>query len=207
MNPPTVRVAFGALALLVGAGAGTACKDGGPTLGTLQVSIATTGADLDLDADGYVLTVDNESPRTVNPVGVVRLDNVATGSHTISLSGFAANCAVLDGDSRTVTVREGAVAEVTFMAACAANVGSLQVTTVTTGPDVDGDGYRLYFADTGLDVAFDVNDTVRIPGIRSGEHLVRLDGLAPNCSVTGANPRTVSASGVPPFASSTDRLP
>jgi hypothetical protein len=70
--------------------------------------------------------------------------------------------------------------------------GAIEITVSTTGAsiDIDPDGYTLTI-DTRPAEAVGVNTAVRVGGLRAGPHLVRLDGLAPNCSVSGTNPRWV----------------
>ena len=69
-------------------------------------------------------------------------------------------------------------------------VGSLQVTTVTTGEAIDADGYTASlncgcFEDIGLD------ESVTLPDIDPGQHMVLLTGIANNCEVIDPNPRWV----------------
>jgi hypothetical protein len=69
----------------------------------------------------------------------------------------------------------------------------LVVTTVTTGTNVDTNGY-LVTLDPGsveaMPIVLAVNDSLTI-GIRAGTHLVLLSDVATNCSVSGNNPATV----------------
>jgi hypothetical protein len=71
-------------------------------------------------------------------------------------------------------------------------VGVIEITVLTESAsvDVDPDGYTLSI-DDGPSQGVGVNATVTISALSTGKHLVRLDGLAPNCSVSGANPRSV----------------
>lgn len=70
--------------------------------------------------------------------------------------------------------------------------GAIEVTVLTESAsvDVDPDGYTLS-VDGGSSQAVGVNATVTIGALSTGTHLLRLDGLAVNCSVSGANPRSV----------------
>lgn len=70
--------------------------------------------------------------------------------------------------------------------------GAIEVTVLTESAsvDVDPDGYTLS-VDSGSSQAVGVNATVTIGALSTGTHLLRLDGLAANCSVSGANPRSV----------------
>ena len=69
-------------------------------------------------------------------------------------------------------------------------MGSLQVTTVTTGEAFDDDGYTASlncgcFEDIGVD------ESVTLPDIDPGQHMVLLTGIANNCEVSDPNPRWV----------------
>ena len=75
----------------------------------------------------------------------------------------------------------------------------LHVTTTTTGVSLDADGYSLcvdYATDwesnagCATDEAVGVNGAVTL-SLASGTHVVGLNGVAPNCTVSGDNPRTV----------------
>jgi Tol biopolymer transport system component len=73
----------------------------------------------------------------------------------------------------------------------APNTGSIQVTTATSGSQPDADGYALSI-DGGVPVALGSNATTRRDGVDAGEHSVQLSGIAPNCSVQGGNPSSVT---------------
>src|SRR6266516_3295072 len=69
--------------------------------------------------------------------------------------------------------------------------GSLRVTTATTGADLDPDGYSVT-VDGGSYHFVGANDVLTLSGLTVGDHSVMLQLLAPNCAVTGSNPRTVA---------------
>ena len=62
--------------------------------------------------------------------------------------------------------------------------GSLQVTTATTGPEPDPDGYAVSI-DGGASQAIGANASRQIDGLSVGAHTVELAGLASNCSLSG----------------------
>jgi Tol biopolymer transport system component len=68
----------------------------------------------------------------------------------------------------------------------------LELRTVTTGAPIDPDGYAVRL-DGGPPATIGANVTLSIPDLVPGEHSIELVGLAPNCLLTGANPRTVTA--------------
>jgi hypothetical protein len=87
----------------------------------------------------------------------------------------------------------GMVVTVPFLIACTIDgpSGSLQVSTATTGSDLDPNGYTVAIVGAG-NQPIGVNDQITIPGLPARDHDVRLSGVASNCTVSGANPRTVS---------------
>ena len=71
-------------------------------------------------------------------------------------------------------------------------IGAIEITVATAGAitDIDPDGYTLSI-DDAPGQAVGVNATVTIGPLRAGTHFVRLTGLAPNCAISGTNPRAV----------------
>src|ERR1700694_677153 len=70
--------------------------------------------------------------------------------------------------------------------------GAIQVVVKTGGAtrDVDPDGYTMSI-DGGPDQVLAIQASVTITDLPAGNHLVRLGGVASNCSVGGTNPRSV----------------
>ena len=71
--------------------------------------------------------------------------------------------------------------------------GSLTVTTATSGAtgDLDPDGYTVSVDGGAASQPIPDNGSVTFTG-PAGDHTVALSGLAANCAVSGANPRTVT---------------
>src|SRR2546427_3970499 len=67
------------------------------------------------------------------------------------------------------------------------------VSTSTTGADLDPDGYTVTVDGTQSQPIGD-NASVTFPDVAAGDHSVGLSGIASNCSVSGANPQTVTVS-------------
>lgn len=72
----------------------------------------------------------------------------------------------------------------------APTTGTLEVTTETSGTELDVDGYAVQ-VDSGPAVPMGAAATLRNTGLNSGTHTLRLVGLAPNCVVDGENPVSV----------------
>jgi hypothetical protein len=74
----------------------------------------------------------------------------------------------------------------------------IEVTTTTTGTNVDPDGYIVILDDSVVQ-GIGNNDTMVFPVTSQGQHSVLLSGLAANCTPTGTNWQTLEVSpGVTP---------
>ena len=159
--------------------------------GSLFVATSTTG--VDLDADGYTATLDGAVSQPVATNGNVTFTGVVTGSHTVALGGVAGNCTLSGANPQTGSVAAGGTTSLAFSLSCAptgSGTGSLTVTTSTTGSNLDPDGYTLTL-DGSLSQPIATNGSVTVTG-PAGDHPVALSGVATNCMVSGANPRTVT---------------
>ncbi|MGZ8398194.1 MAG: hypothetical protein ACXWWN_04070 [Gemmatimonadales bacterium] len=159
------------------------------TTGVIQATVATTGTSL--DADGFTLSLDGGTPQPIGPDAPLTISTVAPGDHAVELAGVAANCTVEGDNPRTVAVAGDATAPVAFAVTCSTLLGSLQVTTRTSGSSPDPDGYSLS-VDGGAALAVGPNATVAVEGLLVRIHTVLLSGVASNCHAAGANPRPVT---------------
>ena len=163
-----------------------------PTTGTLQVTTSTSGTDP--DANGYIVTVDGSDHGTIAAAGTVSVAALAAGDHVAGLSGVAGNCQVQGDNPRTVSVTAGATATAAFTVVCTAppaNPGSILISTVTTGPNPDIDGYA-FVVDAGTGQPIGPNNSTTVGNISPGDHTVGLSGLAGNCTLGEVNPRPVT---------------
>ena len=165
-----------------------------PTTGTLQVTTSTTGTDL--DADGYIVTLDGSDHGAIQAAGTVSVEALTAGDHVAGLSGVAGNCQVQGDNPRTVAVPAGATATAAFTVVCTAppaNPGSILISTVTTGPNPDVDGYA-FAVDAGTGQPIGPNATTTVGNLGEGAHSVTLSGVAGNCIVADTNPRPLTIS-------------
>lgn len=175
-----------------GVGGATSFTVSCASVGSLFVSANTTG--VDLDADGYTVTVDGGASQVIATNGSLTFTGLYASSHSVALSGVAGNCTLSEANPRTVTVSAGGTASATFAASCAptgGGSGSLTVTTTSTGSNLDPDGYTVTVDGSFSQAIATTNDSVTFTG-PAGDHPVALSGLASNCTVSGANPRTVT---------------
>ena len=184
-NPREITVQSGATARVEFT---VTCAAPGPTTGTLEVVTTTSGGGT--DPDGFSLLLDgiDRGPIAINTTS--SLAALASGPHTIGLTGLAANCQVAGENPRPVSVPAAGTVRATFAVTCTVpgpTTGTLRIVTVTTGVTLDADGY-LFSVDGGAGQPIGANATVTLANISQGQHTVELQGLAPNCSVTGNNP-------------------
>lgn len=161
--------------------------------GSVQVAAATSG--VDLDTDGYRVQVGDNGTQYQVPVnGAITVEGLPAGTHTIRLSDVSANCTVAGDNPRTVSVTTGGAirdtARTTFEASCVSTTGTLVVSTVTSGDELDPNGYTVFVADCYdwncdyLDSRpMGVNGIDTIPSVPVGTHAVWLEGVARNCHV------------------------
>jgi hypothetical protein len=70
---------------------------------------------------------------------------------------------------------------------------TLEIVVVTSGEEADADGYTLQI-DAQPSRAVGASEVLQDHDISPGDHTVYVAGVASNCAVDGANPRTVSVS-------------
>jgi hypothetical protein len=186
-NPRQATVPAGGTATVAFA---ISCNSPPPGTGSIEITAATTGSQP--DPDGYSVRLDNGSAQSLPVNGTVAVGNLTPGSHSVRLSGMAANCSLSGANPQTLTVTAGQTTKLTFAVACAGpSTGSIQVTTVTTGSSRDPDGYAVSIDGAeGQPIAVSANRTVG--SLAPGAHSVQLTGVAPNCTVSGDNPRSVT---------------
>jgi probable HAF family extracellular repeat protein len=160
-----------------------------PSTGTLEVTTSTAG--LDPDQDGYTVQLDAEPAQPIGSAATVRTTDITPGNHTVQLAGIAANCAVAEENPRTISVSAGETTTVSFTVSCTATTGSLQLSSSSSGPSPDADGYTITLDGTERGT-LGTSGVVRVDALPAGDHLVGLSGVAGNCGVQGDNPRTVT---------------
>lgn len=161
----------------------------------LQISVATTGDEPDVD--GYGVSIDGTDIVSLPPDDSVDIPFVSSGHHTVALTGVAPNCAVIGEHPRGVDVVDGQGA-VHFDVACHLS-NTLNVEVTTTGPDVDPDGY-VAAVNGGSRIGL-----TGVPGFLTGgwrlppgDYTVTLADVAPNCrpSTPGQATATVPNGGI-----------
>lgn len=181
--PLSALACFASLAVL------SCSSNSGPTTpsvttGTVAVAVSTSGPDAPAT---YTATLDDGTPRSIDANGSTNFTAVDGGSHTVTLGGVPGNCTVGGTNPRAVSLTAGQTSNVAFSVTCVGTTGAIEVTTTTTGPDIDADGYTVDL-DGESDQAVDANGTITFTGLSEGPHSVTLTDIATNCTVTGDNP-------------------
>jgi WD40 repeat protein len=116
-HPPIMTRRYNlAIALLLLTAVLSACggdSTAPPTTGTIEFNVVTTG--VDIDADGFLLTVDGGSGQAIPANGTLSLSSLP-GNHPLTISGLAFNCDVNAPASVSVVV--GQAARVDVRASC-----------------------------------------------------------------------------------------
>ncbi|MDQ3224715.1 MAG: hypothetical protein M3Q75_14775, partial [Gemmatimonadota bacterium] len=97
--------------------AGLACGGGTDVvLPPLRIATITTG--VEIDPDGYSISIDGQAAQPVGPNATLVVDGIADGQHTVELTGIAGNCAVGGQNPQSVSVTAGATASLAFEITC-----------------------------------------------------------------------------------------
>jgi len=177
---------------------GVSCREDSPVAPTRsgEIRVAVSMSGVDLPATYAVIVGNRTSSESVSQRAII--GELFPGDYTV-LVRVDRNCQVIGGNPRTVTVVAGQITDLTFGITCGASTGVLRVTTVSTGDDLDPDGYQLhvtgYKAD-GKRYANDwqtgPNETQILSRISIGENDVTLTGVSVNCDPVNEPRRSVS---------------
>src|SRR5256886_8187544 len=100
---------------------------------TLFRSVSTSTSGGTPDPDGYTVTVSGGGSQTIGNNDSVTFPDLATGSHTVTLSGIASNCSVSGGTQRSVNVPAGGSTSASFPLSCPPpQIGRAHVCTPVT---------------------------------------------------------------------------
>jgi TolB protein len=153
----------------------------------IEVLVPVTGLDF---GAAYTALVDG-SPQAVFPNEGRRITRLSAGTHEVVLSDVPPNCTVTGPHSRTVDVVFAQVVSLSFPMACVATTGNIEVTTQTSGSDLDPNGYTVRVGALSPRLQPTIGTTF-VTELPAGEHQVQLDGVGQNCTLAGENPRAVA---------------
>jgi hypothetical protein len=159
------------------------------------ISIGLTISGVDTD-ENFVVSLDGVDSRPLSPSAGLVLRSVASGSHSITLSGFRDHC-ILDGANPVlVDAPAGGAVTVDFSVTCRARSGVIAVTATVSGLSTP-----LWFGvqvDSERAERMRGNQETAVGFFPAGEHVVRLLDLPSSCTVLGdaAKPVSVRAGGL-----------
>jgi hypothetical protein len=181
----TALLSVGAALLLLAACGGDDTT--GPTNGSIQVSVTSTGEPA--DPTGYTVAVDGGAGHAITAGGTVTISDLSAGPHTVMLGDLAQNCSTAAGTNpQTVTVAAGETAQVAFAVICAPlppAVTTLPATGVTASSvalngTVNPNGSPTTWT-------FEVGTTTHLGEecAEDGEPVTGTADVAASCSITG----------------------
>jgi hypothetical protein len=89
-----------------------------PETGAIEITVSTSSADIDVDPDGYLVSIDGAPGPPIGLNATMTIGSMPTGSHLTQLYGVASNCSVSPGNPRFVDVVEDKAASVSFLVTC-----------------------------------------------------------------------------------------
>jgi hypothetical protein len=177
--------------------------------GVISVTALFSGRDFDNDGFNAVATGTAGAGSSVAtfPGGSSIIPGVPAGSYDITLTGLNQNCRIT-GPTVQASVTVGGLvydtARVQIPVECTATTGDVRLVAVTSGSDLDPDGYSIWLDGVELyptyvfyyyhypPVRLSPNGEHLLGQISPGSHVIELREIAPNCAVEGSNPRTVT---------------
>ena len=161
----------------------------------LGVNVITTGEDLPLNGYEAVLTPlgsTNSITQAVetNQQGEITFAEVESGDYTLELTVIPQNCNVEGENPITIQVGPASNDFYTFTVECDPGMGTLRVTTRTTGTSPDPDGYLVNVGEEtiGFSNAPPPGFSHDFTPLPPGDHDVFLFDVALNCVVADAGP-------------------
>jgi hypothetical protein len=184
-NPRTVTITDGDLTTTTFA---VTCA--AATTGTVTINTTTAGDNP--DANGFQVSVGGAAAQAIAATGTLDVTNVAIGDAPVLLTDVAGNCAVTEDNPTILTVTAAGPNTATFTVDCDLNEGSAAVAFATTGANLDADGFDLTVdGGTAIPVA-NVNGIITVSDLAPGDHDFVIGGVAANCTVTGGNTQTIT---------------
>src|SRR5207249_1411315 len=155
--------------------------------GDLTVTTTTSGPNA---PSSYTVTVDGGQSKTMQATGSVSYSGLTAASHSVQLNGVPSNCSVSEANPQTVTVPAGGTAQASFTITCAAP-NQPRTATITTSGARQTRGYAVT-VDGGQSKSIGASGSVSYSGLTAASHSVHLNGVPSNCSVSEANPQTIT---------------
>ena len=157
------------------------------------VRVTTTTSGLDIDLNGYRVTVDG-ADRAVVPANGTVLTYLDAGTRTVTLTELTPNCTINGLDAHTVTIVETEITPIDFAVVCTATSAVIGVALEASGTHVDGQYEAIVDGQRHFPVG--LSGPAYLTAVSAGDHVVSLAAPA-NCLVeTGPQPVTVTVGGL-----------
>ena len=115
---------FLGLAGILTLGCGDSTGPPAQTTGVVVISVSTSSTSIDVDPDGYTLSIDGQPGQAVGVNAFLTIRAVLQGTHLLRLDGVASNCSVRGPNPLSVYVfPDKAPSPVTFSVSCGAKGG------------------------------------------------------------------------------------
>jgi hypothetical protein len=170
--------------------------------GHIRVTTTTTGGDRPAWYRATLTATGGSKSETMVPANnALTIANLNPDVYEVALSGLPPNCRMTGPAVQTATVTAGgldyAVAPVDFAVECRATTGDLRLVATTIGVIPNQFGYRIELdgqvvLSYGDPILLPLNGSWLLRRLSPGSHTVELRRVPANCSVEGANPRTVT---------------
>ena len=92
------------------------------TEGTIKITTSTTGSDK--DSDGFTVSVDGSSGKSIGINSEILFSDIQQGNHDVELSDIAENCAVTNSNPKSLEVTAGDTVSTNFEIDCQAKAKS-----------------------------------------------------------------------------------
>ena len=152
--------------------------------GTVRVRVTTVGPDQ--DANGYTIVMDGRRIGNITVSTPELPIPTAFGRHTVAIADIASNCTA-DVNMVTVTISATDPSPVANLSVTCVALGVVQFTAVTTGVDLDRDGYFAWVRGSdpgaGGNARVPANGSRETAGLPAGTYFVYVQDLAANCDV------------------------
>lgn len=155
-----------------------------------MVDVVTSGSGS--DPDGFRLALDGAGAAQVTPSSSTVFLGVSPGQHEIALRGLAPNCLLQGDDIRSTIVSSGDTSAIAFEVICDQAAGEIQITTASSGTDIDPSGYTVLL-DGVPRLAIEPTGSVTL-ATTAATHEIALGAMTPNCRTVGIPARQVGVS-------------
>ncbi|HEU4700557.1 MAG TPA: hypothetical protein VFS40_15340 [Gemmatimonadales bacterium] len=152
-----------------------------PGTGTVRITTASSGSEL--DPDGFTVQVGSAPAQPIGVNATLDVPGLAPGTAVVALGGVADNCFVGGDNPRAVAIASGGTANVAFAVTCAPRSGAIAVRVFAEGRAIDADGFTLRI-DGGVEQPLPPSGTTTLTDIPVGQPILTFGGVAENCTLT-----------------------